>query len=67
MMALAPLTVQNIPDCFRREPMTVLHPASITPGADEQVLSAEFGIAHALGVIVKVGGLNSDGVRNRLC
>ena len=30
-MAFAPLTVQNIPDCLRREPMTVLHPASITP------------------------------------
>ena len=30
-MALAPRTVQNIPDCLRRLPMTVLHPASITP------------------------------------
>ena len=27
----APRTVQNIPDCLRREPITVLHPASMTP------------------------------------
>jgi hypothetical protein len=25
-MALAPRTVQNMPDCLRREPITVLHP-----------------------------------------
>jgi hypothetical protein len=31
MIALAPRTVQNIPDCFRRELITVLQPASITP------------------------------------
>ena len=31
MIRLAPSTVQNMPDCFRREPMTVLHPASMTP------------------------------------
>ena len=31
MIALAPFTVQNMPDCFSREPITVLHPASITP------------------------------------
>ena len=30
-MALAPRTVQNIPDCLRREPITDLQPASITP------------------------------------
>jgi predicted nucleic acid-binding protein len=30
-MELAPRTVQNMPDCFRRDPMTVLQPASITP------------------------------------
>src|SRR5215469_6396940 len=28
-MALAHRTVQNIPACLRREPITVLHPASI--------------------------------------
>ena len=27
-MALAPRTVQNMPDCLRREPITVLQPAS---------------------------------------
>ena len=31
MMALAPATVQRMPDCLRRWPMTVLQPASITP------------------------------------
>src|ERR1035437_5338382 len=31
MMALAPRTVQNIPERFRRDPMTDLQPASITP------------------------------------
>ena len=31
MIALAPWTDQNIPDCLRRFPITVLHPASITP------------------------------------
>ena len=30
MIELAPLTLQNIPDCSRREPITVLQPASIT-------------------------------------
>src|ERR1039457_465678 len=32
MMALAPRTVQNMPDCLRREPITVLQPASILGG-----------------------------------
>ena len=31
IMALAPLTVQCIPDSFSRWPMTVLYPASTTP------------------------------------
>ena len=30
-MALAPRRVQSVPDCLSRDPMTVLHPASITP------------------------------------
>jgi len=30
-MALAPRTVQNIPHCLTREPITVLQPASTTP------------------------------------
>jgi hypothetical protein len=33
MMALAPLTVQCMPDSFRRWPKMVLQPASTTPGA----------------------------------
>src|ERR1035438_4316472 len=31
MMALAPVTVQRIPDCLSRSPMIVLQPASTTP------------------------------------
>lgn len=31
MMALAPRTVQRMPDCFSRNPTTVLQPASTTP------------------------------------
>src|SRR5579859_2888925 len=31
MMALAPRTVQNMPDCLRRTPTMDLQPASITP------------------------------------
>lgn len=31
MMALAPRTVQRIPDCLRRWPVMVLRPASTTP------------------------------------
>ena len=30
-MALAPRRVQSVPDCLSRDPMMVLHPASITP------------------------------------
>jgi hypothetical protein len=32
--------------------------------ADEQVLATELGIAHALGVVLKVSGFDSDAVRN---
>jgi hypothetical protein len=38
MMALAPGTVQNIPDCLRREPITVLAASFDHTRADEQVL-----------------------------
>src|SRR6266700_2183502 len=31
MIELAPRTVQNIPHCLRRQPITVLQPASMTP------------------------------------
>jgi len=33
-------------------------------GADEQVLTLKLGIAHALGVVLKVSSLDSDGVGN---
>ncbi len=59
-MALAPRTVQNIPDCLRREPMTVLQPASNDAGADKQMLATEFGIAPALGISLKVFGLGAN-------
>src|SRR5665213_962883 len=65
MMAFAPVTVQNMPDRLRREPMTVLQPASITPEPMNKVLASEFWIAHALGVALEVSGLDSDGVCNR--
>jgi hypothetical protein len=54
MMALAPRTVQNMPERLSREPITVLHPASITPEPNKQILLAEFGIAHSFGVPFEV-------------
>src|SRR6185437_5156644 len=36
-------------------------------GAYEQVLASESGIAHAFGVVLKVGGFDSDGIGNRGC
>jgi hypothetical protein len=53
-MALAPRTDQNMPDCLRREPITALHPASMTPEPTNQVLAAKPGVAHALGIPLKV-------------
>ena len=60
MIALAPDTVQNIPDCFRREPMTVLQPASNHAGADKEVLSPELGIAHTPGISLEAGRFDAD-------
>src|ERR1039458_7579001 len=42
-MALAPRTVQNIPDCLRRTPITVLQPASITPDPTNKCWSRNLG------------------------
>ena len=42
-MALAPRTVQNIPDCLRRTPITVLQPASITPDPTNKFWSRNLG------------------------
>ncbi len=44
-MALAPRTVQNIPECFRRLPLTVLHPCFNHPGTDEEALPSKLRIA----------------------
>jgi hypothetical protein len=57
MMALAPRTVQNMPDCLRRDPITVRHPASITP--EPMNLLAEFGIPHTVFIPFKVVGLDA--------
>lgn len=54
MTALAPRTVQNMPEGLRLEPITVLHPASITPEAHKEALLAELGIAHAFGMPVEI-------------
>jgi hypothetical protein len=36
-------TVQNIPDCLRRDPITVLHPASMTPEPTKRCWRRNFG------------------------
>jgi len=54
-MALAPRRVQNVPDGLSRDPMMVLHPASITPEeAMKRCCFAKDGAAHATGVVRKV-------------
>ena len=55
-MAFAARTVQNMPDCLSREPITVLHPASINYGTNEQRLSSEAWITHPLCVAFEVLG-----------
>jgi hypothetical protein len=52
MIALATRTVQNMPDCLRREPITVFDPASMT--ADKQVSAAKLRVANALGISLKL-------------
>jgi hypothetical protein len=44
-MALAPRRVQSVPDCLSRDPMMVLHPASITPEPMRDVVSERWGSA----------------------
>jgi hypothetical protein len=62
-MALAPPTVQNIPDLLRREAITVLHPASTTR-AHKEVLATKLGISHALRTPLKVVRLGTDFLRH---
>jgi hypothetical protein len=52
-MALAPRTVQNMPDCLRRDPTTVFTCSVDRPGAEEHTLIAELGIVHALSVALE--------------
>src|ERR1019366_4236225 len=59
-MAFAPRTVRNMPDCLQREPMMALQPASMTPEPTNRLLRAELGLAHALGVFLKVVSLDTD-------
>jgi len=69
MIALAPRTVQNTLACVPQSGLFAvgtdygLAASFDDTGADEQVLTTEFGIAHALGVVVKVTGLNADPFR----
>jgi len=42
-MALAPRTVQNIPERFRRDPITALQPASITPEPTKSPMARNLG------------------------
>lgn len=37
-MALAPRTVQYMPDCLSLDPITVLHPASLLNGPDKMLV-----------------------------
>jgi len=46
-MALAPRTVQNMPDCLRREPITVFHPASMAPEPTNKCRRRNWGSACA--------------------
>ena len=46
-MALAPRIVQNMPDCFRRQPITVLQPPSITPEPMNSADGGTLGSAYA--------------------
>jgi len=60
MMALAPRTVQNIPDCFQPGADHSLAPGFDHPRADKQVLAAKLGKAHALGISLEVAGLGAN-------
>ena len=42
-MALVPRTVQNMPDCLQREPITALPPPSDHRSADRQALAIKLG------------------------
>ena len=62
-MALAPRTVQNIPDPLQREPIMVLQPASTTPEPTNRCWRRNSGLQHALGVVGKVLGLLTHRLR----
>jgi hypothetical protein len=58
-MALTPRTVQNMPDCLRREPILVLQPLQYAP-ADKQVSATEVGVAHPLPPRDDLGGRTAE-------
>ena len=59
-MALAPRTVQNIPELFEAGSDHGFASGFDHARTDEEVLAAELGIAHALGIPLKVVGLGAD-------
>ena len=63
-MALAPRTVQNMPDFLRRLPITFLQTASMTPEPIKKVLSADIRVAHPFGIALEVGGFDADFFRH---
>ena len=58
-IALAPRTVQNMPDCFKREPMPLLQPAKHSR-ADKQMLAPKLWVAHPLSILVEVVGFVAE-------
>jgi hypothetical protein len=64
MMELASRTVQNMPDCFRREPITVLQPASITPEPMNKMLTAEVWVSPTVGISLEIVGLRANLFQN---
>ena len=62
MMALFPSTVQNMPDCLSRDPITVLQAASITPEPTKTLL-AEFWILNSVSVPFEVVGFNAKSIQ----
>lgn len=64
-MALAPRTVQNMPDCLRRLAITVLQALDHT-GAHKKVAATERGIAHTFAIafeIIRLGLKQVSGFR----
>jgi len=59
-MALAPRSVQNMPDCLRRLAMTVLQAASMTPEPTKRWSRRNAG-AHAFAIAIEIVGFGLYG------